>query len=304
MMASQSASLDLATTNGTAARIRPLYWSVKRELWENRFVWIVPVAVAVIVLVAGLLTTMIALARASGSDPASTPQSIAAMLDVSPAPIMFFSLIVGIFYALDALYAERRDRSILFWKSLPLSDGTAVLAKILIPVVVVPAIGLALSILTQVLLLVAVLTLAAPSGLSVLTVWREAQFFEGLPIMTYGLSAHALWYAPIYAWALLISAWARRAPAMWFIVPPLLLIAMERMITGTSRVGAFIAYRFQGAMVAAFDDTPASRQGHIDALAQLEPLQFLTTPGLWLGLVFAAAATFAAIQWRRRREPH
>lgn len=299
----QSASLDLAPSASESSRVRPLYWSLRRELWENRFLWIVPSVVALIVLITGVLTSIIVLARSSGPL-TEIPPAILKHLDAGPAPIMLCSLLVGFFYALDALYGERRDRSILFWKSLPVSDATSVIAKMLIPVIVVPGFGLALSIATQLMLLVAVIILTAPTDLSIPAVWRDPGFFESLPIMTYGLYAQALWFAPLYAWALLISAWARRAPALWLFVPPMLLIPIERMITGTNTVGKLIAYRLLGGMRVAFDDSPASREGHIDSLAQLEPVKFFSTPGLWLGLLFAAAATYAAIRLRRRREPH
>ena len=61
---------------------------------------------------------------------------------MAPAPIMFATFLVGIFYCLDALHGERRDRSILFWKSLPVSDLTTVLSKASIPFAVLPLIGL------------------------------------------------------------------------------------------------------------------------------------------------------------------
>lgn len=303
-MSLQTASLDFAPTAAESPRVRPLYWSVRRELWDNRFLWMVPSAVALLVLITGVLTALIALARSTRIDLTATPRAILNHLEMSPAPIMLCSLLVGFFYALDALYGERRDRSILFWKSLPVSDTTSVIAKMLIPIVVIPALGLALSIATQLILLVALIILTAPTDLPFTVLWRDAAFLESLPIMAYGLFAHALWLAPLYAWALLISAWARRAPAMWLFVPPMLLIAIERLITGTSAMGKLIAYRFQGAMSAAFDDSPDSRAGHIDSIAQLEPLRFLTTPGLWLGLLFTVGATYAAIHLRRRREPH
>lgn len=302
-MNSQAGSIELATSPAVT-RPRPMYWSVRRELWENRFLWIVPSAVALVVLITGILTSLIALARSSGAPLTELPPAIMKHFHMGPAPIMLCSLLVGLFYALDALYGERRDRSILFWKSLPVSDSTSVMAKILIPIAVLPALAIALSVVSQLILLVVIVTLTAPTDIPLAAVWRDADFLPGVPVMIYGLSAHALWYAPLYAWALLISAWSRRAPAVWLVVPPILVIAIERMIAGTNVVGALIAHRFSGAMSLAFDDSPASRAGNIESVTQLEPLRFFTSSGLWLGLLFAAAATYAAMHLRRRREPH
>ena len=66
------------------------------------------------------------------------PYDIAAMM------IMFTVFIVGIFYCLDALHGERRDRSILFWKSLPVSDLTTVLSKVFVPLVILPVLTFAI----------------------------------------------------------------------------------------------------------------------------------------------------------------
>lgn len=287
-----------------AARPHPLYWLVRRELWENRFVWAVPALVALIVFVTNLVAAMLTLSDASRADLLEVPARIIANLEMSPAPIMFSSLLVGLFFAIDALHGERRDRSILFWKSLPVSDAKTVLSKLLIPIAIAPAIGLALCVVTQFSLLIAVTLLTRATAIPASAVWSDVAFFEGLPIMVYGLSAHVLWYAPIYAWALLISVWARRAPALWFFVPPLIVVALELMVLGPSVIGYAILYRLRGVMEIAFDDSPASRKGHIDSLLQLEPLALLTSPALWLGLLFTAAATLAAIYLRRRREPH
>ena len=66
---------------------------------------------------------------------------------------MLTAFLVGVFYCLDALHGERRDRSILFWKSLPVSDLTTVLAKASVPCRVLPPRAFALALATQLMLL-------------------------------------------------------------------------------------------------------------------------------------------------------
>jgi ABC-2 type transport system permease protein len=278
---------------------RPMYWSIRRELWENRSIILAPLIVAAVVLLATALSTMALPMRVRNAEPAKQQAAIVKPFHVAPAPIMLTSFLVGFFYCLDALYGERRDRSILFWKSLPVSDRTAVLSKASIPFVVLPLLAFALSVVIQVVLLPLSTMVLLGSGMSAAPVWTGFRFFQGLPIMFYGLAAHVLWFAPIYGWLLLVSAWARRAPILWAVLPPLAIAAFERIVSGTSYFGLLLKYRVTGAMSAAFTRS----DGHISRLSELDPGKFLTTPGLWAGLIFAAACLAAAVRLRRNREP-
>jgi ABC-2 type transport system permease protein len=223
---------------------------------------------------------------------------------MAPAPIMLATFLVGIFYCLDALYGERRDRSILFWKSLPVSDRTTVISKAAVPLVVLPLIAYVLSIVTQVILLMLSTMVLLGNGLSPGTLWAEFRFFQGLLIMFYGLTVHTLWFAPIYCWLLLVSAWSRRAPILWAVLPPLVIAAFERITFKTSYFGYMLKYRVVGAMAEAFAVKPkGSGDGDISRLSQLDPARILSAPGLWVGLIFAAAFLAAAVRLRRNREP-
>src|SRR4051794_16361325 len=105
--------------------IRPFYWSVWRELWENRSLYIVPLIVAAVEVFGLALSTHGMADRRRALlllDPEKQRQAIAQTYDVAAMMMIFTIFIVGIFYALDALHGERRDRSVLFWKSLPVSD--------------------------------------------------------------------------------------------------------------------------------------------------------------------------------------
>src|SRR6266478_6442377 len=135
---------------------RPLYWSVWREVWENRSIYIVPLIVAA-VQVFGFAITTIGLADRRRAvlllDPAHQRAAIEQPYDLAAMMMIFIAFIVGVFYCLDALHGERRDRSILFWKSLPVSDLTTVLSKATIPLVVLPAISFAIVVCVQVIML-------------------------------------------------------------------------------------------------------------------------------------------------------
>ncbi|MGH9870021.1 MAG: ABC transporter permease [Candidatus Polarisedimenticolia bacterium] len=268
---------------------RPFYWSVRREMWENRSIYVAPMIVAAFVLFVSLISMTWLSKRHAPVD----------TFNVTPAPIMLATFLVGLFYALDALYGERRDRSILFWKSLPVSDRTTVLSKACIPLVVLPMVAFVLSVATLFVLLLLASPIMLWKDVSLATLWTEMRLFQKPLVMLYGLTAHTLWFAPIYAWVLLISAWARRTPVLWVALPLIVISVAERMAFNTSSFLSLIRYRVTGAMTEAF----VLNDGRIDRITQLDPARFLSAPGLWLGLAFAAACLAAAVRLRRYREP-
>jgi ABC-2 type transport system permease protein len=285
---------------------RPLYWSVRRELWENRFIYFAPLVVTAVVLL-GLLIHLAGLPRRMQNfealDPVQQYVAAAKPSSVAPAPIMLAALLVGAFYSLEALHGERRDRSILFWKSLPVSDLTTVLSKASIPLVVLPLIAFVLSVATMVILLLPTTLILLANDMSPSTLWTELRLFQKPVIMLYGLTVHVLWFAPIYGWLLLVSAWARRAPFLWAVLPPFAASAVEKIAFNTSYFKSMLRYRVSGAMEEAFTTgRPRTGAGPID-LSQLDPGRFLSSPGLWIGLAFAAACLAAAVRLRRNREP-
>jgi ABC-2 type transport system permease protein len=284
----------------------PMYWSVRRELWENRSVYVVPLVVAAFVLF-GSLIGMIGLPRKMRTLPANDPAKqhvvVVGHVSMAPVPIILATFLVGIVYSLGALHGERRDRSILFWKSLPVSDRTTVLSKASIPLVVLPLLGFAIGLVTQQIVFMLSTAVLLGSG-SAATLWTEIRFFQEPLVMLYGLIVHALWFAPIYCWLLLVSAWARRTPVLWAALPWVAVSVVERVAFSTSYFGNLMRYRVTGAMTEAFAVQPKGPgHGIIDQLTQLDPGRFLNAPGLWVGLAFAAVCLAAAVRLRRNREP-
>jgi ABC-2 type transport system permease protein len=291
-----------ATPQAALWPTRPLHWSVRRELWENRSLYVAPLAVAGVVLFGFVLSTIGLPHRRRALlllDTAKQRAAIEKPYDMVAMMILVTVFIVGVFYCLDALHGERRDRSILFWKSLPVSDFTTVLSKALIPLAVLPLIAFAIIVATQAdMLLFSNAVLAAND---VPTTTREQlPFFRHSLILAYGLSTLALWHAPIYAWLLLVSGWARRATFLWAVLPFALISALERMALGTSHFGSMIGYRLVGHFQRAFAVDP---KGRIDSLTQLTPAKFLGTPDLWVGLLLAAGLLIAVARLRRGRGP-
>ena len=283
---------------------RPLYWSVRRELWENRSICLAPLAVAAVVLLAFAFSTIGLPARRRAVlllDPAQQRATIERPYDLAAMMIMVTAFLVGVFYCLDALHGERRDRSILFWKSLPVSDRTTVLSKASIPLAVLPLLTFAITLATQLAMLVLSTAILLINGLPP-TTWRQLPLLESSLVQLYGLAVLALWHAPIYGWLLLVSGWARRATLLWAVLPPLALVAVEKIALDTSQVASFLGYRLVGGVARAFAFGPRGSVP-VESLAQLTPGRFLSSPGLWLGLLAAAALLAAATRLRRHREP-
>lgn len=273
---------------------RLFFSSLRRELWENRLIYLVPLAAAAVFLVGFLLNLISLRYRMHGVwplDPAPQQHELSAAL------IMGTALIVGIFYSLDALYGERRDRSILFWKSLPVSDLTAVLSKLAIPLVIIPVLSYAITVVTQFIMLLLSSVVLLGSGANIWSLWTQASLFRGsLDLFYHMLTIHGLWYAPLYGWLLLASAWAPRAPLIWAVLPPFVICGVEKIAFNTTYFLSLLQVRLMGP-----PDPEMPRNA--DFMSTLIPHHFFDQPGLWAGLAVAAVFLAIAVRLRRYRGP-
>jgi len=297
-----------AVAPAVMSETRPLYWSIRRELWENRSIYIAPLAVAAVYLF-GFLISLFWVPRSMrgmGAHHSLPPINVLAMpYSHASMLIMLISLLVGIFYSLDALHSERRDRSILFWKSLPVSDLTTVLSKASIPLVVLPLVTFAITVALHLIMLLLNAAVLLVSGSGTAMPWAPP-LFEMELVTLYATGVLALWHAPFYGWFLLVSGWARRATFLWAVLPPLALAATEYIAFHTSYLGSLLQDRLFGFAARAFDlkdKNGVPIDAHFIPLAQLAPGRFLSSPSLWIGLVFAAIFLAAAVRMRRYRDP-
>ncbi len=293
----------------TPVRItKPFYWSVRRELWDNPSIYVAPLIASGVVLLGCLLTTFrLPQMRRSALlfEPTARRAAIETPYDLAAIMIMFTAFIVAVFYCLDALHGERRDRSILFWKSMPVSDRTTVLSKAFVPLVILPLLTYLIVQVTQLIMLLISTVALAPSGLAG-TTWANLSIFRLSVILFYGLITSALWAAPLYGWLLLVGAYARRATFLWAVLPWLALCAMEKIVVGTAYLAHIVGQRVTGNFEEAFVVVQYPKGVHVpmvDRLTQLDPLKFFSSPGLWLGLIVAAGFIAGAIQLRRYRGP-
>ena len=282
---------------------RRLLWSVKREVWEYRSIYIAPLAVAVLCLL-GFFISMVRLAArlhgASGLNPMQQFEEMAGPYNsVSEMLIMLSTFIVAIFYCLDSLHGERRDRSILFWKSLPVSDLVTVLSKACIPLVVLPLVTFVITVATQWLMQLAASATLLAMGQSAAPLWAHLWIFHMWWGLLYHLvTIHSLWYAPIFGWLLLVSAAARRAPFLWAALPPLAIGLVEKIAFGTTHFADMLRNRIAGSPAPGSAGTGFTKM----SMTTFTP-GLVFSPGLWIGLALTAIFLAAAVRLRRYRGP-
>ncbi len=312
-MTTQDATTEEPTATPAAPPVamretKPMHWSVQRELWENRSLYVAPLAAAVMVLF-GSMVSAIGLPRrmraAMALDALQRHYTISKPYAFVGGFLVAITFLVGFFYCLDALYGERRDRSILFWKSLPVSDRTTVLSKATIPLVVLPVYVFIVIVATQALMMLFSTFALLVNGISPATLWTEVAWARMTIILVYGLTVLAIWHAPIYSWLLLVSARVRHAAFLWAILPLLAVGFVEKITFDTTYFFKLLQYRLMGNAGLAFDMKP--QRGVpvpvIDHFSQLTPGRYLTSPAVWIGLGVAAVLLAATVRVRRNREP-
>jgi ABC-2 type transport system permease protein len=281
---------------------------VRREFWEHRALWIAPAVVSALMILGALFASVKYRLTARGGMPdegADGMTMFAVMQGSVSMPIVLVMSIVLVFYLLDCLYAERRDRSILFWKSLPVSDGLTVLSKLAVATIIVPlgvfVLGLALSLVFTGIWQVS----AALGRLPAIPGWDMGGWLKAELALLACFAVGTLWYAPLAAYLLVVSAWARRSPFLWLLLPPVAAQIVEKVAFDTHYVGSFLGYRLIGIWPVLFAH---GHSGHgrsfalSSALNQLKLGAALSNIDLWLGLLAAAGLVFAAIRIRRYRD--
>jgi ABC-2 type transport system permease protein len=275
---------------------------VRREFQEHRMLWVGPLIAAALVLVGVALMRKIQ-AQGTAFD-AAAPLDARGHLWVSGFALLstfsFVGLIAGAlaaFYALDCLYAERKDRSILFWKSLPVSDAETVLSKYAVAGLVLPVAMLLLTLLVQPLMALVLYARFEPLrpyfSVDLLTAWISL-----VPYLFAVTAFSILWYAPLVAWLLLASVAMRRAP-LALAALPILAVPVERWVFGTSQIGRFLI----GRVFPWPERLPAPLTPYIQRSdPALEWWRLFMEPGLWIGLAVAAGMLYVVIRLRRYRD--
>jgi len=303
--------------------IRSQFALLQRELWEHRAIYVAPIVVAVLMILASL-TGQISLDGMEHVDlglvgAANIPENaraavISAMMIGLSTTFIFTMWILTIFYALDSLYAERKDRSILFWRSIPSTDFETVLSKLLTALVVIPLITFALIVVTHLaVLLITSIWISARGGSGMSLVWGSAPLLDTWTATMTFLIALPLWLSPFIGWFLFVSAYTKRSPFLTAFLPIVVLPMLEKMLFDTQvfvdaffvrtiKMPLFIDLETMELLFDESDNFAALANNELSLLGLMDLGGFVTNPGLWLGIVVCGLLTAAAIYVRRYRD--
>lgn len=315
-------------------------WQVKREFWEHRggFLW-TPVIIALVMLAfiaMGLVTAELTAQRAGFTlngihiDQLTSHIDAAEMakfqgaLDVGlitmGMPIRIALFVVVFFYALGALYNDRADRSVLFWKSLPLSDTQTVLSKVAAGLILAPALAVFGMIVLQLGFLILFTLYAAIHGINALPyLWSPTHLIAMWIKFAVLIPVNALWALPTMGWLLLCSAWARSKPFLWAVMLPVvtgvIITWMQLMQSFSLRSGWFWQHVIGRLLLSLIPESWINLDNlraleHVNAdpgIALSNLLSFsaiadqFASPNFLIGVAAGAAMIAAAIWLRRKR---
>ena len=315
-------------------------WLLKREFWENRggFLWAPLITGAIVCFLTAVMAVIgiIKFRRSEhglqfniGGDLAEHARQIGGIGDT--ALLIGISLttlvlaFVVFFYALGCLYDDRRDRSVLFWKSLPASDLQIVLSKATWALLLAPIVSIVAGVVIGVVLwIIAGASLAAAGLPGATAVFTHAHPFGVIGNQLTMIPAYLLWALPAVGWLMLCSAWARSKPFLWAVLLPILacvMVSMAGVLPGMDinygQVWYTLVYRgllsvVPGAWLpasSAFEENMHNSvtgdiQGPADLmhLMNVSSLDVLASPDLWIGAVIGVAFIATSIYLRRWRE--
>lgn len=237
--ASQS-SLNASGNHGHSV-LNSLITLIKREFLEHKNLWRVPVVLLIIAVLLklslsfGNLSVNVNIPDALSFDEAIDSvvnSAVIKTLSVLNYFVMIVMLIVAVFYALSCLYEERRDDSVLFWRSLPISDGLTIASKLLIPLLFVPLIILLCHAINSVIFL----------GSNVGGYLGD--FYIDSSIQ---LGKKMLWsILPVIAWCMFCSSVAKRNPFLMAFIAPILFILIDYLFFNGNVSEVFIINRLTG----------------------------------------------------------
>ena len=247
-------------------------------------------------------------------------QKLADGISLSTASAMFWPLLVlgfvVFFYCLGSLYDERKDRSVLFWKSLPVSDRDTVLSKALSALVVAPTLAIAVGIACMVaFLLVLSVFVLLHHGNPFVLLWSPDNLLANAGVAIAAIPVYALWALPSAGWLLLCSAWSKSKPFLWAIMIPVFagvfiswfdlmnLFNLDSSWFWKNVVAHLLGGVFPGTWFTVMDLDGMQAKELGNHLVLLKALySALATPQLWIGAGAGIAMIAAAIRLRRWRD--
>jgi len=296
---------------------------IRRELWEHRSIIVTPIVIGLILslgvlMTEGMLTAHteevdIGIATMSNLGDESHRSAVINGLLFIPSVIILIGMsILVIFYSLDALYAERKDKSILFWRSLPVTDAETVISKALTGALVIPLISFAAIIATQLIsMLLSSIWIMIEGGNAIHLIWAPASLVSLWAATLAGILMLSLWLSPFLGWFLFVSAFAKRMPLLLAALPIVMLPMLENWIFGSKMFFEAFFVRtvepIRDAAEAAKASFEISENLRVSSFIA-NPWQaidfgnFFAKPDLWAGLIVSAIFITAAVYVRRYRD--
>ena len=295
---------------------------IRREIWEHRSIYVTPIAIAVVVSLVSLagMVTMSAfdkevnMALFGASNIAGDAERRAALTVyfLGTSWVFLFALaILTTFYALDSLYAERKDKSILFWRSLPITDAETVVSKLLTAVIVLPLVTVATIIATHIVnLVITSIWVMFKGGSAAHLIWGSVPLLDNWAAALIVTLAGAIWMSPFIGWFLFVSAFTKRSPLLMAFMP-LIIIPIIEWIFFRSKLFASAVFG-RGELIPLFREMDVEHffdeermqvnEAMVSLLAHIDLGKFLVSPSVWAGIVVCALFATAAIYVRRYRD--
>ncbi len=297
---------------------------IRRELLEHRAIYVAPLVIALLVSlmsITGQVTISgfdhaldIGIIGATNLGANERSAGITVLMTSLSSVFVFTMWILIVFYALDALYAERKDRSILFWRSIPLTDFETVLSKLLTALLIIPLITFAAIVITHlIVLLITSIWLGARGANTWHLIWTAAPFFDNWTATLVFLLALPLWLSPFVGWFLFVSAFAKRSPLLMASLPIAVLPLLEKIVFKTYILAEAFFVRsvkmplFQGVdniewLFQEGEDFETGGDASLSLLSLLDLGGFFGSLSLWSGIIVCGLFTTAAIYVRRYRD--
>ncbi len=298
---------------------------IKREFWEHRSIYVVPLSIALIMILGGI-TGQVGISAWGAGLEVALMGAHELDLDASAHKALITGAVSGlggvfvvamwiliVFYCLDALFAERKDKSILFWRSLPVTDAETVISKLLVAVLVIPLVTFAVIAMTQILTLIFTsIWLKFEGGNPGLLIWQALDLADIWGGTLMFVLAVPLWLSPFVGWFLFVSGWTKRAPLAVAFLPIFILPMIERIVFKSQYLfEAFFERTFAitvllenfGDGIEDFvDQDMVPDEDAISLVGAIDLGGFLTSASLWAGIVVCGLFTAAAIWVRRFRD--
>ena len=321
--------------------MKTMKWLVQREFWEHKgsIFWApIVVASAIVLFIGGTIMYATSMGKFGGQivingreanmtlafnsmSPQDQEMFVNAMSTgymAAAAPLYIMLSVVVFFYCLSAMFEERRDRSILFWKSLPVSDQQTVLSKVATALIVAPVITIAVASFASVLILLITCATLSFKGINLFGAVLSSPQVYMAPLQVFGmLPVYALWALPTVGWLLMVSAWAKSKVFLWAVGTPviaIIIIKWAEKLLGTAMnadwfIQNVVARGLLGLLPGAWF---GFEQVQPELLTAGRTMSFgnvfaqswmtLTGPSVWIGAIAGGLMIFAAMRLRRWKD--